>query len=247
MRVVIVDDEPPARTVVRELLARHADIEVCGEAGDGAAAIESITALRPDLVFLDIQLPDRDGFSVLAELPRDIAPAVVFVTAFDDFAVRAFEVHALDYLVKPFTDERFAIALARALRSGPAGIEISRALCEPGIAPPGHFLVRVGRRSLLIGVDEVDWIEADRYYATLHVGSATHLVREPITALAARLDARRFVRIHRSTIVNLDRVREVARPADGVTELVLRDGTRLPVSRTHRRAVMSAVAARAVT
>ena len=247
MRVVIVDDEPPARAVIRGLLAERSDIEICREAGDGAAALDAISTLRPDLVFLDVQLPDRDGFAVLSDLPSDIAPAVVFVTAFDDFAVRAFEVHALDYLVKPFTDERFAVALARAMQRGAAPIELARSLCEPNLAPPGHFLVRVGRRSLLVALDEVDWIEADRYYATLHVGSATHLVREPIASLAARLDPQRFVRIHRSTIVNLDRVREVARPADGTTELLLRDGTRLLVSRSYRRAVSSAVAARAAT
>lgn len=237
MRVVIVDDEPPARAVMRDLLARRRDIEICGEADDGASAIAAITALRPDLVLLDVQLPDRDGFAVLSKLPREVTPAVVFVTAYDDFAVRAFEVHALDYLVKPFTDARFAVALERALRRGPAPVELARELGEPGIAPPGHFLVRVGRRSLLIGFDEVDWIEADRYYATLHVGNTTHLVREPITALAARLEPRRFIRIHRSTIVNFGRVREVVRPNDARTELVLRDGTRLPVSRSRRRAV----------
>jgi two-component system LytT family response regulator len=249
IRIVIADDEPPARAVLRDLLAGRDGVEVCAEVGDGDAAIDAIRALQPDLVFLDVQMPDRNGFDVLAALGPDcVPPAVVFVTAYDEFAVRAFEVHAVDYLVKPFTDARFENAFGRVRgRSGGSGAaaKAARILSELGAgaaadanAPPGHFLVRIGRRSVLVGVDEVDWIEADRYYATLHVDGRTHLVRETMASLEDRLDAARFVRIHRSAIVNLRKVRELRRTATGALKLVLRDGTSLDISRSRRRAVV---------
>jgi two-component system LytT family response regulator len=255
IRIVIADDEPPALATLRELVLARDCVELCAACSDGADAVDAIRRLRPDLVFLDVQLPDLDGFSVLGELAPDPAPEVVFVTAYDEFAVRAFEVHAIDYLVKPFTDARFELAFARArarvrggARSGPGGA--ARVLHELGagtgeaIAPPGHFLVRTGRRSVLIGVDEVDWIEADGYYATLHVRGEAHLVRETMASLEARLDPVRFARIHRSAIVNLGRVRELRRTAAGHLEAVLTDGTKLEVSRSRRRAFARSVSAR---
>jgi two-component system LytT family response regulator len=247
LRVVIADDEPPARAVLRELLRGRDGVELCGEAGDGAQAIDAIRTARPDLVFLDIQLPDLDGFEVLSRLAPDAAPQIVFVTAYDEFAVRAFEVHAVDYLVKPFSDARFDLAFARARsrRDGRRGAatHVARILHELGevsdpslsAVPPGHFVVRAGRRSLLIGIDEVEWIEADGYYAALHVRGQTHLVRETMAALEVRLDRARFVRIHRSAIVNLRSVRQLRSTPAGAFEVVLHDGTRLDVSRSRRR------------
>ena len=245
MRVVIADDEPPARAVLRELLTRRG-VEICAEVDRGDAAVEAIQTLRPDLVFLDVQMPDLDGFEVLARVGPAPAPLVVFVTAYDEFAVRAFEVHALDYLVKPFTDERFEMAFARARGRDSTTADATAAArlisAAPQVdAPPGHFVVRVGRRTILIAVDEVDWIEADRYYATLHVRGQTHLVRESMTSLEARLQPAAFVRIHRSAIVNLRQVRELRRGATGSVELVLRDGTALEVSRSRRRLVADRV------
>jgi len=312
IRALIVDDEKPARRRLAELLSREPAIEVTGEARDGNEAVALVraqapdlmfldiqmpdldgfgvlaalepehvpvtvfvtaydryaiqafearaidyllkpysdqrfeAALRPELVFLDIQMPDLDGFEVLARLGPAPAPLVVFVTAYDEFAVRAFEVHALDYLVKPFTDERFEMAFARARGRDSTTADATAAArlisAAPQVdAPPGHFVVRVGRRTILIAVDEVDWIEADRYYATLHVGGDSHLVRESMTSLEARLQPAAFVRIHRSAIVNLRQVRELRRGATGSVELVLRDGTALEVSRSRRRLVADRV------
>ena len=255
IRVVIADDEPPALATLRQLVLARDHVELCAACSDGADTVQAIRRLSPDLVFLDVQMPDLDGFAVLTELAPAPAPAVVFVTAYDEFAVRAFEVHAIDYLVKPFTDARFELAFARArarMRDGQvrgAG-EVVQVLHELGagagdaVAPPGHFLVRTGRRSLLVGVDEVDWIEADRYYATLHVGGETHLVRETMASLEARLDPARFVRIHRSAIVNLRRVRELRRGNAGRLDVVLTDGTSLEVSRSRRRSFAHRVSGR---
>jgi two-component system LytT family response regulator len=257
LRVVIVDDEPPARAVLRELLTSRPDVALCGEADSGATAVTAIEALRPELVFLDVQLPDLDGFEVLTRIPRDAMPAIVFVTAYDEFAVRAFDVHAVDYLVKPFTDARFELAFARVRartergRSPGAARGVAQILHElaaagpaPALAPPGHFLVRVGRRSILVAVSEIDWIAADRYYATLHVRSRTHLVRETMASLEARLDPAVFVRIHRSAIVHLGRVRELRRTAAERLEVVLHDGTSLDVSRSRRGPLMRRLAGR---
>lgn len=248
LRVVLADDEPPARAVLRDLLRVRANVELCAETAGGEATVEAIRTLSPDLVFLDIQMPDLDGFEVLHRLAGDRLPRIVFVTAYDEFAVRAFEVHALDYLVKPFTDARFELTFARVcsvtepgrprgnVRDGARILqELGAAEACLAVAPPGHFMVRVGRRTVLVGVDEVDWIEADRYYATLHVQGRTHLVRETMGSLEARLDPAWFVRIHRSAIVNLRRVRELRRGAGAQLEVVLRDGTALEVSRSRRR------------
>ena len=252
LRVVIVEDEPASRTVLRGLLAARPGVTVCAEAGDGAAAIDAIRIWRPDLVFLDIQLPDLDGFEVLRRVAPVHAPHVVFVTAYDEFAVRAFEVDALDYLVKPFTDGRFDRTFERALARIGEGPGAPRALgdlngvADPAqdAAPPGHFLVRVGRRSLLVGLNEVTWIEADGYYAAIHVGAHTHLVSETMAALEARLDPSRFVRIHRSAIVNLGFVRELRRDSSGALEVILFDGTPLEVSRSRRRPLAQRLARR---
>ncbi|HEX8242637.1 MAG TPA: LytTR family DNA-binding domain-containing protein, partial [Longimicrobium sp.] len=220
------------------------------ECADGREALEAITRLRPDLVLLDVQMPEMDGFEVLRELGPARLPFVVFVTAFDRFALRAFEVAAVDYLLKPFDDERFARAMERAkhaVRTAEAG-ELGRrvmALLErggdasppaeaPRAEPAGHatrLTVKGSGRTVFVRVDEVDWIEADDYYAKLHVAGKTHLLRETMGSLEARLDPQRFFRVHRSAIVNLDRVREIQFLFRGEHVVILHDGTRLKLSR----------------
>jgi two-component system LytT family response regulator len=234
-RVLIVDDEPLARVSVRTLLAREPDITIVGECADGPSAVDAIRTERPDLVFLDVQMPGLDGFGVIREVGPDRMPVTVFVTAFDTFAVRAFEARALDYLVKPFSDERFAVTLARA-REQRFGQQLAQLLADRVAAGAymTHLLVPTGTRTMVIPVDTIDWIGADDYYAVLHVGPRTHLLRQTLTTLAAELDPRRFVRVHRSAIVNLRLVRALEKTRDGGTALVLADGATIPVSRTGR-------------
>ena len=234
-RVLIVDDEPLARVSVRTLLAREPDITVVGEYADGPSAVEAIRAERPDLVFLDVQMPGLDGFGVIREVGPERMPVTVFVTAFDTFAVRAFEARALDYLVKPFSDERFAATLARA-RELKFTQQLAQLLADRVAAGTytTHLLVPNGTRTMVVAVDTIDWIGADDYYAVLHVGPRVHLLRQTLTALAAELDPRRFVRVHRSAIVNLRFIRALEKTRDGGTALVLADGVAVPVSRSGR-------------
>jgi two-component system LytT family response regulator len=245
LRVLVVDDEPLARSGVRGLLARDPELEVVGEAADGREAVDAILSAKPDLVFLDVQMPEMDGFEVLRRVGPGRMPAVVFVTAFDQFALRAFDVAAVDYLLKPFDDERFAVAVdraKRALRSAEAG-ELGRRLLglleargggegEPAErAYASRLLVKSASKTVFLRVEEIDWIEADDYYARLHVGSKSHLLRETMGSLEQRLDPGRFFRVHRSAIVNLDRVREMQPLFRGEHVLILNDGTRLKLSR----------------
>jgi len=246
LRVVVVDDEPLARTGVAELARRDPELEVVGECGDGASAVEALRALRPDLVLLDVQMPELDGFEVLQALEPDALPAVIFITAFDQFAVGAFEVHALDYLVKPFDDARFAEAIARAkvaIRSARAG-EMSDRLAGlleqlTGAAPAegwlGRIVVKTGGRAVLVRVEDIDWIEAADYCVKLHVQGRVHVLRESLQALEVRLDPSRFFRIHRSSIVNLDRVTELQPFFQGEHIVLLRDGSKLKLSRGRRK------------
>jgi two-component system, LytTR family, response regulator len=248
LRVVVVDDEPLAREGMAGLLARDPELSVVAECADGREAVDAIARLRPDLVLLDVQMPEMDGFEVLRELGPARLPFVVFVTAFDRFALRAFEVAAVDYLLKPFDDERFALAMGRAkhaVRGAEAG-ELGRrvmamlgglspAPAEPPPAQPAAYASRLtvkgSGRTVFVRVDEVDWIEADDYYARLHVAGKTHLLRETMGSLEARLDPQRFFRVHRSAIVNLDRVREVQFLFRGEHVVILHDGTKLKLSR----------------
>ncbi|NOK09096.1 LytR/AlgR family response regulator transcription factor [Corallococcus exercitus] len=246
LRVLLVDDEPLARKGLRQALARHPDAVVCGECRDGREAVEAIRAQRPHLVLLDVQMPELDGFGVLREVGAEHMPAVIFVTAFDTFAVKAFTVHAVDYLVKPFDDARFDEALARArqrLRAGEAaelGRRLADLLADAGAAPrpveplADRLLVRVGLRSVLVPVADIEWIEADDYCVTLHADGKAHVLRESLAALEARLDPERFVRIHRSAIVNVECIQEVHRPSPTEQVVVLRSGQRLRVSRSRR-------------
>jgi two-component system LytT family response regulator len=241
IRAIVVDDEAVARRRIKRLLTAEPDIVVVAEAGDGRAAIEAIRRERPDLVFLDVQMPEADGLAVVRALGNDV-PHVVFVTAFDRYALEAFEVHALDYLLKPFSPARLHASLARA-RAAIAGSG-TRAPADrlAGLlgelrSPPRYlarFVVRTGDRVLLVDAGQVDWIEAADNYAVLHVGRASHALRDTLTRLATELDPARFVRIHRSTIVQIDRVRELRPAFHGDYVVVLKDDTRLGLSRTYR-------------
>ena len=248
IRVVVADDEPLARNGVVGLLAGQPDLVVVGEARNGSEAVHAIRDRRPDLVFLDVQMPELDGFEVVRQLPAPL-PLIVFITAFDEYAVRAFELAAIDYLVKPFTDRRFADMLARArhrLQQSEAA-EVAQRLAAllaqpqaPATPPPppaATLIATVGRRSVVVPFADIDWIEAQDYCVLVHAASGSHLVRESIRMLAERLASHHFLRVHRSALVNLARVRELRRPAHGEWLLILHDGTELPVSRRQRPAV----------
>ena len=237
IRTVLVDDEPLARASLRVLLARDPDIELVAECGDGAQAVEVLRALRPALVFLDVQMPECDGFEVLERLGPDVPPAVVFVTAFDQHALRAFDAGALDYLLKPFADARFALALARAKE------QAAQAARAP--VPPARLAVRSGRAVHFVALAEVAWIESADYCVDLHVGGRTHTLRRSMASVEAELEPAGFCRVHRTAIVNLAHVRALEPDADGETEVVLRDGRRLPTSRRHRAALQERLGLRA--
>ena len=239
IRAVVVDDEPLARAGMRALLEDDPELLVVAECANGHEAVLALRAHAPDLVLLDVQMPGLDGFGVVREIGADRMPVVVFATAFDQYALQAFEARALDYLLKPFTDERFGVVLGRA-KEQVRQRRLGASSAQP--APPARLEVRLGNRVAYVRLDDVDWIEAADYYARLHVGAASHLVRETMQELEARLDARRFVRVHRSAIVNVERVREL-HAAAGRHEVVLRDGTRLPLSRSRRDLVARALAA----
>ena len=242
IRVLIVDDEPLARDRLRRLLGDFADLTIVGECAHGREALETIPDLHPDLLFLDVQMPELDGFSMLAALAPKDRPAVIFTTAYDKFAVRAFEVHAIDYLLKPFDQERLRAAVERArnsllqAESDPLQARLTELLKEvrPMAATLDRISVKSGGRIVLIRLEEIDWIEAADNYVSLHVGKATHLLRETMTTLEARLDATRFLRISRSLIVNKQRVKELHPMFHGDFALILQDGTKLNSSRNYR-------------
>lgn len=248
IRAVVADDEPLARRGVRQLLAAHPDVAVVAEARNGREALRALRTHRPDLLFLDVQMPELDGFGVLRAHGAEGMPAVVFVTAYDEYAVRAFEAHALDYLVKPVEEARFAAALERVrerLRTREA-VELSRRLAalladqeQRHPAAARRLRVPTATGELLLDAAEIEWIEADDYYAAVHVAGRRHLIRESLASLEQRLDGARFVRTHRSALVNVERVRELRAEPAGEAVLVLRDGTRVPVSRRRREQVAS--------
>ncbi|HEX2188757.1 MAG TPA: LytTR family DNA-binding domain-containing protein [Longimicrobiaceae bacterium] len=252
MKVLVVDDEAMARRRMLRLLEEEDDVEVVGACGSGGEAVEAIRRLSPDLVLLDVQMPEMDGFSVIDAIGAEQMPAVIFITAYNEYAVKAFEVHALDYLLKPFTTDRFREALERARLPRTAQRQVSDTLlslleelrAEPHEVrrhlEPGNptymewFMVRTKTRVHLIHADTVDWIEADDNYVRLHAGKNTYLIREKISSLAARLDPRRFLRAHRSTIVNIDRIHHLQPWSSGDYLIVLNDGTELRLSRGQR-------------
>ena len=261
VRAAVVDDEPEARAVIATRLAEHADVALVGEAANGRDAIALVRDARPDLLFLDVQMPDADGFGVLEALGADVPRGVVFVTAHDEHAVRAFEVHALDYVLKPFGRPRFSAAVGRALerlhaldaltlqRTLASMAHDRRAAVEPageltvGGAPsaPRRLGVRVGTRMVLVDVDDIDWVEGYGDYARLHAGRQRYVVSQRMHALERLLESGRFVRTHRSVIVNLRRIRALHRESDGGGAVILHDGVRLRVARGRWEAVQGAL------
>ncbi len=241
IRTVVADDQPMARERLTALLAQQPDIDVVATCASGAEAVNAIQAYRPDLVFLDMQMPELDGFGVIDAVGVERMPPVVFVTAYDAFALRAFEVHALDYLLKPFGRERFEQALERArrhLERQRAGDLASRlmALVEdvrPARSRPERLMVRSGARVVFVDVEQVDWVEAEGNYVRLHTAADSHLVRDTMLAMERRLGPQ-FVRIHRSRIVNRARVRELRLASSGEYEAVLHNEMRLGVGRNYR-------------
>ena len=247
IRTLIVDDEPLARRNLRVLLEKDPQIEIIEECRNGREAVKAINTLSPDLIFLDIQMPEMDGFDVLEHVGPEHIQAIIFVTAFDQYALKAFDVHALDYLLKPFDDERFAHALKRAKAQIEAH-EINRlskrllALLEERESERKvdqqdyltRLMIKDSGRVRLLKVDEIDFVEADGNYAKLHAGRTTHLLREKMNDLEGRLDPARFVRIHRSIIVNLDRIKEMHPHFNGDYIVVLDNGKQLRMSRTRR-------------
>ncbi len=251
MRAIVVDDEELARRGIRALLKRAGDVEIVSECGSGDEAIKAISATEPELVYLDVQMQGKTGFDVIAALPESKCPHVIFVTAFDRFAVRAFEIHALDYLLKPVNEARFNASLARA-RAAIAGARDDsmirrfwqmaaelRASSGKDLLPAmmDRIPVKAHGRVMIVNVAEIDWVEADGDYVSVHVGAKSWLLRETIAAAEARLALSGFVRIHRSTLVNIYRVRELLPLSKGEFTVVLLDGTELKLSRNYRFAL----------
>jgi two-component system LytT family response regulator len=265
IRTLIVDDEPLARHRLRSLLEGRDGYRIVGECGTAQGAIESLKGLEPDLLFLDVQMPEIGGFEILGAVDPERLPVVIFVTAYDEYAVRAFEVHALDYLLKPFADERFEEALERAEMildavNGNGSRARLRALLDQPSDPESvddgteaaassepnggrqredryleRLVVKTGDRIFFQKVEEIDWFEAADYYVKLHVGAQSHLIRESLKRLETQLDPQRFSRIHRSAIVNLDRVKELQPWFHGAYLVLLEDGTELRLSRARRK------------
>jgi two-component system, LytTR family, response regulator len=235
LRVMIVDDESPARSLLREYLAAETGVEVAGECTNGFEAVKAIGEQSPDLVLLDVQMPKLDGFEVLELLERP--PAVVFVTAYDEYALKAFEVHAVDYVLKPVSRERLAEALAhaRARLAGAGDAAPSAASLAASARAPGQFVERIlvkdGARVHVIPVQRLDWIEAQDDYAAIHAEGKMHLKPRPLTEVSAGLDPDRFVRIHRSYVLNIDRLARIEPFAKDSRVAILHDGRQLPVSR----------------
>jgi two-component system LytT family response regulator len=242
IRTIIVDDEPPARKKIRELLKTDPDVEIIDECSNGREAVQTIAAKSPDLMFLDIQMPELDGFGVIEAIGPDQPPAVIFVTACDHYAVRAFEVHAIDYLLKPFDGQRFQLALDRAKTHlwfdhrkelNQQLDSILRELKGP-TRQYERFVVKSGGRVFFLRNDEIDWIEAAGNYVRVHVGKETHPLRETMNAIAKKLDPLLFIRIHRSTFVNIEKIKELQPWFHGEYVVILRDGTQLTMSRSYR-------------
>lgn len=246
IRALIVDDEPFAREGIRLHLERHPDVEVIGEAGDGERATEAIRMLDPDVVFLDIEMPEMDGFEVIEAVGVESMPPVIFITAYDEFALRAFEAHALDYVLKPVEPERFSRALdrARKLLRGSAGYALDQRLAGlmQEVRQRKKHLERVvvqrGERLHILRVEDVDWLEAAGNYVKLHVGHETFLVRATLTSFEERLDSEAFLRVHRSIIVQKARIRELEPLLQGDYVLILSDGSRLTTGRSFRSRIV---------
>jgi two-component system LytT family response regulator len=253
LRIIVVDDEPLSRRGVRALLERHGDVEVAGEAGNGVEAVALIQRASADILFLDVQMPGLDGFGVLSSIDVDNAPLVVFITAYDSYAIQAFEQHAFDYLLKPVDPARFDLALDRARQrlkeraEGQIGRQLARLLAsrasdigtDNGPAHPDRITFRDGARVIVVERQEIEWIGAEDDYIRVHTPRKTYLIRETLSAVEQRLDGASFVRVHRSTIVNVSAVREVVQAANNDAVIVLRNGEKLRASRRYRDALAS--------
>jgi two-component system LytT family response regulator len=249
--VVIADDEPPARSKIRKFLESRSDLVLAGEAGDGVTTIQQVLEARPALLFLDIQMPNGDGFEVLREIYPQHKPAVIFTTAYDQYAIRAFEVEALDYLLKPFTADRFHAAVDRAIRlrtqappqtAGNQG-QIERLLDQiaAGSSRTHRVLVRSEDRIFFVKANDIEWVEAEEKYALLHTRSQRHIVRQSMTFLEQQLTPAGFVRIHRSHLINLESLQELVTLGRGDCVAVLKSGTRLNVGRNFKDRLLSAM------
>jgi len=249
IRVLLVDDETLAREMVREMLRDDPDVEIVGECVNGHEAVATIRRTQPDLVFLDVQMPEVGGFEVLEALERSHIPNVIFITAYDQYAVRAFEVHALDYLLKPFDRERFTTSWERAkahiLRERNGGVD-QRILAlleelKAGTSYLERLVIKSGGRIYFLETSEIDWIEAEGNYVSVHTGKKAHLLRETISSLESQLDPKKFVRIHRSSIVRIDRIQELQPWFHGEYRVILNSGTQLTLSRKYREKLQEAL------
>jgi two-component system, LytTR family, response regulator len=249
IRVLLVDDEPLAREMLREMLQGDPEVEIVGESCNGREALTAIRAETPDLIFLDVQMPEVGGFEVLAALGKGAAPYVIFVTAYDQYAVRAFDVQALDYLLKPFDQERFDVSWQRAkaqLRRDQNGGMDKRilALLEEMKAGKNYLerlVIKASGRIFFLDTKEIDWIEAEGNYVSVHSGKKSHLLRETISSLESQLDPKQFVRIHRSSIVRLNFIQELQPWFHGEYRVILQDGIQLTLSRNHRDKLQEAL------
>ena len=242
IRTLIVDDEPLARERVMRFLRDESDIAIIGECGDGNEAIKIIRQQKPDLVFLDIQMPEKNGFEVIKSIDAKSVPAIIFVTAYDQYALQAFDVHALDYLLKPFNRERLHRAVKRALENienrnrGNLDDRLTSLIAD--LKAEKKYLERLVVKSVgrvfFLKTDEIDWIEASGNYLKLHVGRESHLIRETMNGIEAKLNPDKFLRIHRSTVVNIDRIKELHPMFSGDYAVILRNGTELTLSRNYR-------------
>lgn len=242
IKTLIVDDEPIARDRVRRMLREETDVEIVGECGNGAEAVAFINENAPDLIFLDIQMPEMNGFEALRSITADKVPAIIFVTAYDQYAIQAFDVHALDYLLKPFNRERFGRAVMRAReqieKSQSGNIDERLASLIADLKTGKKYLERLVVKSVgrvfFLRTDEIDWVEAAGNYAKLHVGRESHLIRETMNGLEAKLNPDKFLRIHRSTLVNIDRIKELHPLFSGDYTVNLKNGVELTLSRNYR-------------
>ena len=250
IRTVIVDDEDLARERIQALLEEQPDIEIVGVCADGTTAIETIDREHPDLVFLDVQMPGMDGFEVVENLDREHVPAIVFVTAYDGHALRAFEINALDFLLKPFDQSRFEKALERARahlsRDRNSLIDARLVSLLEGLHEerkyPERLIVKSGGRVFFVRTEDIDWVEASGNYVKIHAKGEAHLIRESMKNMETKLDAKTFVRIHRSAIVNIDRIKELEPWFHGEYVVIMRDGTRLTASRVFSERLSTAIA-----
>jgi two-component system, LytTR family, response regulator len=237
IRTLVIDDEPLARSNLTVLLRRDPEIDLIGECGSGMEAVAEIRGQHPEMVFLDVQMPETDGFDVLELLGTELPAAIIFVTAYDHYALRAFEAGALDYLLKPFDNARFERALSRAKQRIVHG--------DPAAGKTDRLAVKSAGLVAFVKISEIDWIEAADYYSCLHVGAKTHMLRRSMAELEQDLDPQLFCRIHRSTIVNLDRLRSLELREDGEHEVLIQSGERLRLSRRYRKELQARMGVRA--